>query len=55
MRVQNVCDQSYQCPFDRIRAEVCVCDVGLCARINVSEFERKPVSAIEHMVVRLIA
>jgi hypothetical protein len=28
----------------------CVCDVGLCAQTNTSEFKRKPVSAIERMV-----
>jgi hypothetical protein len=29
----------------------CVCDVGLYARIDKSEFEHKPVSAIERIVV----
>jgi hypothetical protein len=33
----------------------CVCNVGLCARTHVSEFERKPASAIERTVVHLIA
>jgi hypothetical protein len=32
----------------------CVCDVGLCARTNESEFERKPVSTIECTVVHSI-
>ena len=54
MRDQNACDRSYINAFDRIRAE-CVCDVGLCARTNASEFECRPVSAIEHIVVRSIA
>jgi hypothetical protein len=51
MRILNVCDRSHQGAFDRIRARVRVCDVGLYARTNVSEFERKPVSAIERTVV----
>jgi hypothetical protein len=33
----------------------CVCDVGLYTRTNVSEFDRKPESAIERIVVRSIA
>jgi hypothetical protein len=32
----------------------CVCDVGLCTRTNVSEFDRKPESAIKRIVVRSI-
>jgi hypothetical protein len=46
VNAHNACDRSYIRAFDHIHAE-CVCVVGLCAQTNASEFERRPVFAIE--------
>jgi hypothetical protein len=68
MRLLNECGQSHQGALDHTRVGpctvcvvrsysecVCVCDVGLCVRTKVSEFECKPVSTIERIVVCSIA
>jgi hypothetical protein len=60
VRVLNECNQSHQGVFDRTKVcsiafvQECVCDVGLYARTDKSEFEHKPMSAIERIVVRSI-
>jgi hypothetical protein len=48
--LKNACDRTYVRAFDRMRAE-CVCVIRRCSRTNASEFECRPVSAIERTYV----